>query len=176
MTSTRPQTRPDPTPVHRPAAGEPVDPPPSTAGGRASLARLLASPLGRQLVSFGLIGLVSTAAWAALYTILRRWLGPVGANGVALVITTIGNTAANRRLTFGIQGRDGLLRDHGAGLAAFAFALLITTAAAALLPVVAPHASRMVELIVLIGANAVATLARFVLLRAWVGRRAFATG
>ena len=169
-------TRPDPTPVHRPAAGEPVDPPPSTAGGRTSIARLLASPLGRQLITFGLIGVVSTAAWAVLYTLLRHWLGPVGANGVALIVTAVGNTAANRRLTFGIQGRDGLLRDHGAGLAAFALALLITSTAAALLPVMAPHASRLVELIVLIGANAVATLARFVLLRAWVGRRAFATG
>src|SRR5262249_38485370 len=64
----------------RPAAGEPVDPPPSTAGGRASiaaLAALLFSPLGRQLLSFGVIGVASTAAWAVLYLLLRRWLGPV---------------------------------------------------------------------------------------------------
>jgi putative flippase GtrA len=166
----------DPAPVHRPAAGEPVDPPPSTVGGWTSIRSHLASPLGRQLVSFGLIGLVSTAAWAVLYTILRRWLGPVGANALALVVTTIGNTAANRRLTFGIQGRDGLLRDHGAGLAAFAFALAITTAAAALLATVAPHAGRLVELAVLVVANAVATLGRFVLLRAWVGHRPLLTG
>jgi len=168
--------RPDRVPVHRPAAGEPVDPPPSTVGGRTSLTSLLASPLGRQLVSFGLIGLVSTAAWAVLYTILRRWLGPVGANALALVVTAIGNTALNRRLTFGIQGRDGLLRDHGAGLAAFGFALAITTGAAALLTTVAPHAGRVVELAVLLAANAVATLGRFVLLRTWVGRRAPLTG
>jgi putative flippase GtrA len=160
----------------RPAVGEPVDPPPSTAGGRASLTALLASPLGRQLLSFGVIGVASTVAWAVLYLALRRWLGPVGANGVALVLTTIGNTAANRRLTFGIQGRNGLLRDHGAGLVAFGFALAITTGAAALLGAVAPHASRLVELTVLIGANAVATLGRFALLRAWVGRRTYATG
>jgi putative flippase GtrA len=163
----------------RSAAGEPVDPPPSTAGGRASLATLTAlasSPLGRQLLSFGVIGVASTAAWAVLYLLLRRWLGPVGANGVALVLTAIGNTAANRRLTFGVQGRDGLLRDHGAGLVAFGFALAITTGAAALLGAVAPHASRLVELTVLIAANAVATLLRFVLLRAWVGRRALSTG
>ena len=163
----------------RPAAGEPVDPPPSTAGGRASiaaLAALLFSPLGRQLLSFGVIGVASTAAWAVLYLLLRRWLGPVGANGVALVLTAIGNTAANRRLTFRVQGRDGLLRDHGAGLVAFGFALAITTGAAALLGAVAPHASRAVELAVLIVANAAATLLRFVLLRAWVGRRALSTG
>jgi putative flippase GtrA len=176
VTSTFSPPRPDPTPVHRPAAGEPVDPPPSTAGGRASLARLVASPLGRQLLSFGLIGVVSTAAWAVLYTILRHWLGPVGANAVALVLTTIGNTAANRRLTFGIQGRDGLVRDHGAGLAAFGFALAITTGAAALLATVAPHAGRLVELVVLIVANGLATLGRFVLLRTWVGHRPLLTG
>jgi putative flippase GtrA len=168
--------RPEPAPAHRPAAGEPVDPPPSTVGGWTSIRSLLESPLGRQLVSFGLIGVVSTAAWAILYTILRRWLGPVGANALALVVTTIGNTAANRRLTFGIQGRDGLLRDHGAGLAAFGFALAITTGAAALLTIVAPHTNRIVELAVLIVANAIATLGRFVLLRAWVGRRTLQTG
>jgi putative flippase GtrA len=160
----------------RPAAGEPVDPPPSTAGGRASIAALVGSPFGRQLLTFGAIGIASTAAWAVLYLLLRRWLGPVGANATALVVTAIGNTAANRRLTFGVQGRDGLLRDHGAGLLAFGVALAITTGAAALLATVAPHASRLVELAVLIVANATATVGRFVLLRAWVGRRAYATG
>jgi putative flippase GtrA len=160
----------------RPAAGAPVDPPPSTAGGRTSIAALIASPLGRQLLSFAVIGVISTAAWAVLYLLLRRWLGPVGANAVALVLTAIGNTAANRRLTFGVQGREGLLRDHGAGLLAFGFALAITSGAAALLGAVAPQASRLVELTVLIVANAVATLGRFVLLRAWVGGRALPTG
>jgi putative flippase GtrA len=170
------RSRPHPARVPRPAAGEPVDPPPSTAGGRASIAALVATPLGRQLLSFGVIGLASTAAWAVLYLVLRRWLGPVGANALALVLTAIGNTAANRRLTFGIRGRDGLLRDHGAGLVAFGFAVAITTGAAALLGAVAPHANRLVELTILLAANAVATLGRFALLRAWVGRRAFSTG
>ena len=160
----------------RPAAGEPVDPPPSTAGGRASIVALASSRLGRQLLSFAVIGVASTTAWAVLYLVLRRWLGPVGANAVALVLTAIGNTAANRRLTFGVQGRDGLLRDHGAGLLAFGFALAITTGAAALLGAVAPHASRLVELAVLVVANAIATLGRFVLLRAWVGGRTLPTG
>jgi putative flippase GtrA len=86
------------------------------------------------------------------------------------VITAIGNTAANRRLTFGVIGREGLVRDHGAGLVAFGLALALTTSAATILARVAPGASRPVELAVLSGANLVATAARFVLLRSWVGR------
>ena len=85
-------------------------------------------------------------------------------------MTAIGNTAANRRITFGVTGRDGLARDHGAGLLAFVVAIGLTTAAATNLSRVAPGASRSVELVVLALANAVATAGRFVLLRMWVGR------
>lgn len=131
--------------------------------------------LPRQLVSFGVIGVVSTVAWAVLYDLLRHTMNPVPANAIALVATAIANTAANRRLTFGVRGRDGLARDHGAGLAAFALALALTTGAAAGLGVVTPHASRAVELAVLISANAAATAGRFVLLRTWVGRGALPT-
>jgi putative flippase GtrA len=129
-------------------------------------------PLSAQLRSFVAIGVASTLAWAVLYTLLRTWLSPVAANAIALVVSAVGNTAANRRLTFGVQGRAGLARDHGAGLLAFALALALTTAAWAGLAVVAPHAGRLAEVAVLIAANAVATGGRFVLLRAWLGRRA----
>ncbi|HET9614749.1 MAG TPA: GtrA family protein [Candidatus Limnocylindrales bacterium] len=127
-------------------------------------------------MTFGAIGVVSTIAWAVLYVILRGALAPTAANGIALVVTAIGNTAANRRLTFGVRGRDGLTRDHGAGLLAFGLALALTSGAAAALPLLAPHASRFVELAVLTAANAVATAGRFVVLRASIGRRATALG
>ena len=109
------------------------------------------------------------------YLALRAGLPPVAANAIALVVTAIGNTAANRRLTFGIRGTDGLARDHGAGLAAFALALCLTTGAASGLALLAPHASRFVELAVLVTANAAATVGRFVLLRAWIGSRSLAS-
>jgi len=162
------------TRTRRPAVVEHVDVPPSTSDGRAINTRsgVARNPgLGSQFVRFAAVGIVSTLAWAGLYTLLRRaGLGSVAANGLALVVTTIGNTAANRRLTFGVTGRDGLARDHGAGLVAFGLALCLTTAAAAALARAAPGASRSVELAVIALANLGATAGRFVLLRSWVGR------
>jgi putative flippase GtrA len=84
------------------------------------------------------------------------------------VVTAIGNTAANRRLTFRITGRASLLRDHAAGLAAFGLALAITTGAVGLLERLAPNPGRALEIIVLVTANGLATVARFVLLRSWI--------
>lgn len=160
--------------TRRPAVVEPVDSPRSTSDGRTTLHRGHATrrpDLGSQIVRFGAIGIVSTLAWAGLYSLLRgAGLGSVAANGVALVVTAVGNTAANRRLTFGVVGRPGLARDHGAGLVAFGLAIGLTTTTAAVLARVAPGAGRPVELGILALANAVATAGRFVLLRTWVGR------
>jgi len=128
--------------------------------------------IGAQVRRFAVIGIGSTAAWAILYLLLRGALTSLPANAVALVITAIGNTAANRRLTFGVRGRQSLLRDHAAGLAAFGLALGLTSGAALVLDLVAPHAGRLVEVGVLTIANLVATVARFVLLRTWIGRPA----
>jgi putative flippase GtrA len=129
-------------------------------------------PAGRsirdQIRSFVTIGVVSTIAYIALYDALRP-VAPAGvANAIALVATAIGNTAANRRLTFRVSGRVSLLRDQAAGLAALVLALSITTGAVGLLERIAPNPGRVAELIVLAAANGLATVTRFVLLRSWI--------
>jgi putative flippase GtrA len=124
----------------------------------------------RQVRSFVVIGVVSTLAYVILYSLLRGVTGPALANGLALVATAIANTAANRRLTFEVRSRDGLARDHVAGLIAFAVALGITTLSIALLGRLAPNSGRTVELAVLVVANGLATVVRFVLLRSWIDR------
>ena len=155
----------------RPAVVEPGFPPPTSDGRATSPASDARLGLGWQILRFAAVGVVSTLARAGLFSLLRGvGLGSVAANGVALVVTAVGNTAANRRFTFGRTGRAGLARDHGAGLLAFIIALAITTAAAAALAALAPHAARILEIAVLSVANVLATAARFVLLRAWVGR------
>jgi putative flippase GtrA len=124
----------------------------------------------RQIGSFGVIGVASTAAYVLLYSLLRE-VTPAGvANALALVITAVGNTAANRWLTFGIRGRDGLARDHAAGLLALGVALFITSASLVVLTAVRPHHGRTTEIAVLVGANAAATVARFLLLRIAINR------
>jgi putative flippase GtrA len=119
----------------------------------------------RQLVSFGVIGAASTLAYIALYAWLRQASPAWIANAMALLITAVGNTAANRWLTFGIRGNEGLARHHAAGLLALGVALLITSASLLALNTIDPRHGRLAELAVLVAANAVATLVRFLLLR-----------
>jgi glycosyltransferase involved in cell wall biosynthesis len=134
------------------------------------VARLVAAT---QVVRFMCVGVASTIAYALLFLLLRGPLGAGAANAVALALTAVGNTAANRRLTFGLRGRHGLLRQHVLGAAVFVLALGLTSSALAVLHGLDANPSRGVELAVLIAASTAATVTRFVALRSWVfGRRA----
>ena len=124
--------------------------------------------LSRQLRSFAAIGVLSTLAYIACYSALRLALPATFANAFSLVLTAIGNTAANRRFAFLAHRNRAATRDHLGGLAAFGIALGLTTFTIAALHLVAPGASRMLELIALVMANLVATIVRFLLLRAWI--------
>ena len=128
-------------------------------------------PLVREIASFGAIGVASTLAYLALYSLVRSGAAAPAANGLALVVTTIGNTAANRRWTFDIHGSEGVATDHAAGLLVFLLALSISSAGLLLLHVLAPAAGRPLELAVLLSASALATMARFVVLRTWFASR-----
>lgn len=125
----------------------------------------------RQILTFGAIGVVSTLAYVLLYAGLREIVSAVAANAIALVLTAVGNTAANARLTFGARGWKRVIRDQIGGGAIFALALALTTAALAVLQAVDPDPSRFAEITVLVLASAVATVSRFVLLRGWIAGR-----
>ena len=55
------------------------------------------------------VGVVSTIAYALLFLALLTPLGSAAASALALAITAVANTAANRAITFGVRGRDGLV-------------------------------------------------------------------
>ncbi|HXM57823.1 MAG TPA: dolichyl-phosphate beta-glucosyltransferase [Candidatus Dormibacteraeota bacterium] len=134
--------------------------------------RIAVRPPAAQLAAFAAVGAASTAAYVLLYWLMRPLVPIEAANATALVVTAIANTAANRRFTFGVQGRSGLALDHAGGLVALALALTTTNLAIAGMQAAYPDASPLTELLVLGAANAAATMARFVLLRALiVGRR-----
>ncbi len=123
-----------------------------------------------QLLRFAAIGVASTIAYVGLYLLLRPF-GAQTANLIALLATAVANTAANRRLTFGVTGREGALRHHLGGLAAFAAALGLASGSLWLLDTFRPGAGHLVEVVVLVVANAAATLLRFVALRLLMHRR-----
>ena len=124
--------------------------------------------LPRQVLRFGAIGVASTVAYLVLCTLLRGTTGSQPANFVALLVTALANTAANRRLTFGVRGGHHAGRHQVEGLVVFGLGLALTSGSLALLTAVTTTPSRLVELSVLVGANAAATVLRFLLFRAWV--------
>jgi len=134
--------------------------------------RALRAPVGlrRQVARFAAIGAASTLAYIALYLLLRGGAGAQAANAIALVATAVANTAANRRVTFGVRGRSRWARHQVQGLGVFAIGLGLTSGSLALLHAATASPGRALEVSVLVLANAGATLARFVLLRGWVFR------
>ena len=145
---------------------------------RAHLGRrpLSAEPIGvppgmtRQAIRFAVIGVLSTAATLALYAVLRVVLSAQWANLVAMVVTTVANTAANRRFTFAVRGREGAARHQIQGLLLFLIGLAITSGSLAALHAVDSAPNRAVEIAVLLGANLVAAVVRFGLMRIWMFR------
>jgi putative flippase GtrA len=132
------------------------------------VARLaMATPVAR----FVAIGVVSTLAYALLFLVLAGVVGSAAASAVALALTAIGNTAANRRLTFGIRGRDGLARQQAAGFLVFVLALGLTNGALSVLHDLDAHAPRLLEAAALVLATLAATVTRYVALSSWVFRR-----
>jgi glycosyltransferase involved in cell wall biosynthesis len=134
-------------------------------GDLRGVARLLRG----QLFRFASIGVVSTVAYLLLFLALRGVTGAQVANATALLVTAIANTAANRRITFGVVGREGAVRQHTHALLVFGLALGLTASTLGVLNAVA-NPSRPIELIALVAANLAATALRFMLLRGWVFR------
>jgi putative flippase GtrA len=132
----------------------------SSAGGRP------ARDLPLQVARFTIIGVASTMAYVALFLLLRLAMPAQAANVVSLLLTAVANTAANRRLTFGISGPSNAARHQVKGLIAVGIGLALTSGSLAMLG--PARASRLAEVAVLIAANLAATVLRFLLYRYWV--------
>jgi putative flippase GtrA len=126
------------------------------------------SSLFGQLVRFAAIGAASTLAYLAIFVFCRGFMDPQLANFLALLITAVANTGANRRFTFGIQGGNPV-RHHFEGLIVFGIGLLLTSGALALVHR-ATTPDRWVEVLTVVAANLAATAVRFLLFRLWVFR------
>lgn len=127
-----------------------------------------------QAIRFVAVGAASTLAFALLYLLLHTHVGAQTANFLALAITAVANTAVNRRFTFGVRGRAGLIGHHLFGWAVFGFGWAVTAGSLAGLhallearPGLVSDTTWAIELTVLIVANLVATATRFAGLR-WI--------
>ena len=96
----------------RSRAGRHPAPPPR------QLPALLSRLMSGQLARFLAIGVASTLAYMLLYLLLSYVMAALAANALSMLITAIANTAANRRLTFGVRGSAGAARHQAQGLIA----------------------------------------------------------
>jgi putative flippase GtrA len=124
--------------------------------------------LARRLVGFCAVGGLSTLFYLLLYGVFRQFAGAQIANALALLVSAVANTAANRRLTFGVRGRGGAVRHQAQGLVVFAIGLALTSGSLAALAAAGGGQAHSTEPAVLVAANLAATVLRFLLLRAWV--------
>jgi glycosyltransferase involved in cell wall biosynthesis/putative flippase GtrA len=141
---------------------------PSLAMARGNARHTAGRELPRQIMRFIAVGVASTLAYVLLYLALRGVMPAQAANVLALGATAVANTAVNRRVTFGISGRVHAARHQVKGLIAFGIGLTLTSAALAALHSGSAHPGRWAEVCVLVAANLVATVIRFLLYRHWV--------
>jgi putative flippase GtrA len=127
--------------------------------------------LSQQVVRFAGVGVLSTVLHLGLFAALvRGGVGSILANGLALVVATVVNTALNRTWTFGVTGRRRLVTHHGQALVVFGITYAATTAALAALAAVSPGAGTQVQTLVVAVANVLSTAARFVAMHRWIFR------
>jgi putative flippase GtrA len=126
--------------------------------------------LTRQVIRFAAVGVFSTLLYLLLFVLLRNAMGAQPANLLALLISAVANTAVNRRVTFDVRGRAGAGLHQFQGLLVFGIGLGLTSGSLALLQLITGTPGRIPELIVLVLANLLATVVRFLLLRGWVFR------
>ncbi|MFI9005890.1 glycosyltransferase [Actinosynnema sp. NPDC053489] len=124
----------------------------------------------RNLVLFSTIGFMATMTTLVLYTVFRTWWPPLVANPVAMTLSLLFNTEANRRLTFRDRPRRSPALVHVQSLLVFLLYCGFTSGALLVLDVAVDHPSRLAELVVLLASSALGTLGRFALLNTWVFR------
>ena len=120
----------------------------------------------RQLVRYGVVGVLGTAVSALLYLLFRVWWDAVPANLVALVLSTVASTEANRRFTFhaeqGYRWRT-ILQNVGT----MVFYAFYGSAVLLLLHAVVESPTALMESVAVASASVLGGIARFSVMRLW---------
>lgn len=125
-------------------------------------------PLARQLGRYVLAGGVGTGVNAAVYLLLRTgWDDTIGANLVALAVSTLVSTEVNRRFTFdGAHGHP--WRAHLQTAGTVAFYAVYSSAVLLVLAALVDDPSPLLESGAVAAASVLGGAGRFLLLRLWV--------
>lgn len=141
-------------------------------GGRTRVSHAVPAPnTGAQILHFIDVGIISTVLYAVLFLLGIQFVSEPAANILALLLSTIANTALNRGHTFGVRSPHRRLTSQVKGLAAFGLCLAFTSAGLAVGDGFTGPWATVGTLAVLTAANLAATVVRFVLMRTWVFAR-----
>jgi putative flippase GtrA len=121
----------------------------------------------RQLVRYGVVGVLGTAVSALLYLLFRVWWDAVPANLAALVLSTVASTEANRRFTFRGVPTD-RVREYLQNAGTVAFYAVYSSAVLLLLDALVDDPTALQESVTVAAASVLGGLARFAVLRNWV--------
>jgi putative flippase GtrA len=121
----------------------------------------------RQLVRYGVVGVLGTTVSALLYLLFRVWWDAVPANLAALVLSTVASTEANRRFTFRGVPTD-RVREYLQNAATVAFYAVYSSAVLILLDALVDDPTALQESVTVAAASVLGGLARFAALRNWV--------
>lgn len=128
-----------------------------------------------KILTFTVTGLLSTALFAAMYLVLRHVWVPALADLVALAVTSVANTEANRKWTFaraseGHPPGSRIRQHYRAGILFFLY-YASTAGAVSLLRLIFPGANRIAELAAILGVAIVLTTFRYIALDRWAFAR-----
>lgn len=130
---------------------------------------LLRSRLGAQMLRFAIVGIGSTLLSVVIFIGFVQVTTHQWANVISLVLSTLVNTAINRRFTFGVAGRQGSTRVQLKSLVLVLVTWALTAGSLWALAHLAPTATTAAAVVAFLLGNVVATIVRFFLLRRWFG-------
>lgn len=123
-----------------------------------------------QGVRFACVGVLSTVFHLSLFALLDQRVAAQVANVTALLLSTIGNTALNRRWTFGVTGRESATRQHAQSLLVFGVAWGLSAGVLWLLPLVSTHPTTVESTGAVALSMVGSTALRFIAMRRWIFR------
>jgi putative flippase GtrA len=129
-------------------------------------ARFRLHPTLGQLGRYAIVGGAGTSLNVVLFLVARPFLDAVPANVVAIVVSTVATTEANRRFTFSAEGghRWRTLLQNAGTVVFYAF---YGSAVLMLLGAIVGHPTELMESAAIVSASLLGGLARFAVMRRW---------